>query len=1040
MAYSSSTSSVHKKSYLYDVFLSFSGEDTRRTFVDHLYYALHQQGIRTFKDDQRLEKGKRINDELLQSIEDSRLYIIVFSKNYASSSWCLNELLKIMECQKKKEQIAYPVFYDVEPMEIRKQSGSVGEALSKHKNGSEVQIWREALTKAANLSGWDLRNIADGHEAQVIRLIVEEVSHDLCSFTYVNTDEKLVGIKQRMQDLELFLNTGLDDVRMIGIKGMGGAGKTTLARAIFDKLSIQFEARTFVENVREVSKASLSGLNSMQKQILIDVLKDQWITVSSVHDGINMMKMRLSGKKVLVVLDDVDQLSQLEALAGDSSWFKPGSRIIITTRDEQVLLSHRVSLIHHVDLLSDEEAMHLFCRYAFGKDVPVREYEKESLEVVRYAAGLPLTVKVLGSSLCGKDKPEWIDTLARLKTIPLEETIRKLGLSYESLEDEHKKIFLDVACLLKNWKMEDAIRMLDGCGFHARNGLRVLQRKSLITIEEVSATPFDFYLSDESQRSEQICIHDHIEEMGKNIVRSLHPDDPSRHSRLWVQEEIEHVFACHIGAEETRCIRIELTPDIDLAGLIHMKKLRCLIVNYDSVASNYFEFVRNGHSVGDGHKVCEYLPNALRYLYWRCYPNRCLPKISGTNNLVTVEIYNSRIEQLWEGGMDMKKLKYLVLHNTHHLKTCDLGVFPNLERLYLKGCKKLVELRIPTAGCLKRLVYLTIYSCKRIRSLSFVKHLESLEFLRLSRLNPKEFPDIIPTDANSSLQHLYIRKSDIVELPSSIKKLCKLVYLNLEHCKNLKSLPISFCSLQHLKVLRLVFCGIEELPEDFGQLEYLEELYLAFCTSLKHLPDSICKLKHLKTLALHVCSALERLPEDLDKLESLEVLNFLRTYRIRDIPGSICKLKHLKTLALRFCSALEKLPDDLDKLESLELLDLTQCHRIRDIPRSICKLKHLKILALHHCSALQKLPKGIGKLESLEVLDLSWCESIEDIPSSICKLKRLKKLDLMFCMKLRKLPGEVGDLENLRELNIECTSISQLPRSISLLKGLKLKL
>ncbi|KAI3743882.1 hypothetical protein L1987_56949 [Smallanthus sonchifolius] len=115
----SSTSNDHNKNYQYDMFLSFSGEDTRKTFVDHLYAARDQQGICTFKDDERLEKGKPINDELLQSIEDSRNYIIVFSKSYASSSWCLNELLKIMECHERDRHTGFPVFYDMDPSEVR---------------------------------------------------------------------------------------------------------------------------------------------------------------------------------------------------------------------------------------------------------------------------------------------------------------------------------------------------------------------------------------------------------------------------------------------------------------------------------------------------------------------------------------------------------------------------------------------------------------------------------------------------------------------------------------------------------------------------------------------------------------------------------------------------------------------------------------------------------------------------------------------------------------------------------------------------------
>ncbi|MFS7950761.1 putative TIR domain-containing protein [Helianthus anomalus] len=157
----SSSTSFIKESYQYDVFLSFSGEDTRKNFVDHLYDALQQQGIHTFKDDERLRKGKSINDQLLKSIEESKLFIIVFSKKYASSSWCLNELVKIMECQKSNEQIAYPVFYDVDPSEVRKQRGPVGEALAKY-TIKETRIWRQALTEASNLSGWDLKNTANG--------------------------------------------------------------------------------------------------------------------------------------------------------------------------------------------------------------------------------------------------------------------------------------------------------------------------------------------------------------------------------------------------------------------------------------------------------------------------------------------------------------------------------------------------------------------------------------------------------------------------------------------------------------------------------------------------------------------------------------------------------------------------------------------------------------------------------------------------------------------------------------------------------------
>ncbi|KAF5808286.1 putative P-loop containing nucleoside triphosphate hydrolase, leucine-rich repeat domain superfamily [Helianthus annuus] len=815
-------------------------------------------------------------------------------------------------------------------------------------------------------------------------------------------------MEPRLKDLEKYLDIASNDVRMIGIKGMGGAGKTTLARAVFDRLSAHFEAKSFVENVREVSKASLSGWLSLQQQILSDLLNGQGNNVRGVHEGTNMLKTKLRGRKVMVILDDVDHQEQLEALAGDLNWFNPGSRIIITTRDEQVLIAHRVKWIHDVTLLSDEEAIGLFCKHAFGKDLPIQEYETESLQVIRYAAGLPLTIKVLGSFLCGKDKHEWIDALARLKRIPLKETLEKLELSYESLEDDYKEIFLDVACILKGWDKNKAIRMLESCGFQAITGLRVLGQRSLITFNY----KYGFlYLS----------MHNHIEEMGKNIVRRLHPDEPNKHSRLWIQEEIEDVLASDLGSEATRCISLEVTPDIVFEGLGNMKKLRCLIV--DISYDNLDVLVKID-------EVSQYFPNALRYLKWSRYPHWCLPKTFQANNLVELDMSESRIKQLWSGGKVLKKLKSIRLCYSK-LRTLDLGLTPNLVRLDLSYCNDLVELHVPV-GCLKMLTYLNLCECKRLKSVSFIKDLESLEFLNVSGLHLKEFEDIILCHSNSNLQQLDFSENDIENLPSSIGNLHKLVNLSFSWCEKLKSLPGSICSLQHLRVLNLGFSGIEELPEDIGQLECLEELDLTR-SNIKHLPDGICKLKHLKTLNLRGCKVC-KLPEDVGQIDSLSKLD-LTFSKIRDIPPSICKLKHLKELDLSECSELEKLPENLGDLENLNKLTVLYS-KIRDVPSSICKLKHLKELELFECSELEKLPENLGDIESLNKLRVT-CTKIRDVPSSICKLKHLKELELSKCFELEKLPENLGDLECLIRLRLKgLRKIRDVPSSICKLKHL----
>jgi deoxyribodipyrimidine photolyase len=163
MASSSSSSPSSFPLWEWDVFLSFRGEDTRLNFTDHLYDALKRNGIRTFRDEEKLERGKPISPELLKAIEESRFAVIILSRNYASSKWCLDELAKIVDCMKEKKLRVVPVFYDVDPSDVRNQRGSFAQVFSQHEehfkeNKKKVQRWRDALREVANVSGWHLQD------------------------------------------------------------------------------------------------------------------------------------------------------------------------------------------------------------------------------------------------------------------------------------------------------------------------------------------------------------------------------------------------------------------------------------------------------------------------------------------------------------------------------------------------------------------------------------------------------------------------------------------------------------------------------------------------------------------------------------------------------------------------------------------------------------------------------------------------------------------------------------------------------------------
>jgi hypothetical protein len=146
----------------YDVFLSFYGQDTRKGFTDHLYAGLTEKGLIVFRDDEKLDRGKYISEELLKAIEESFCAVVVISENYAFSKWCLNELAKIVECRENRRlKIVYPVFYHVDPSDVRKQKRRFAKAFARHGEDPEVdeekkKTWRAALRDVAYTSGWHI--------------------------------------------------------------------------------------------------------------------------------------------------------------------------------------------------------------------------------------------------------------------------------------------------------------------------------------------------------------------------------------------------------------------------------------------------------------------------------------------------------------------------------------------------------------------------------------------------------------------------------------------------------------------------------------------------------------------------------------------------------------------------------------------------------------------------------------------------------------------------------------------------------------------
>ncbi|CAL9017860.1 unnamed protein product [Prunus brigantina] len=611
-----------------DVFLSFRGEDTRNNFTDHLYHALTDKGIDTFRDEEKLKKGKDIAPELLKAIEESTFAVVIISKDYASSTWCLDELAHIVDCKKKKELQIFPVFYHVTESEVGNQTGKFGEAFAEHEkvfkgDMEKVDKWRKALGEIADIWGWVLDK--DSKEAEVTQQIAEKISTTLHHMP--SLDDNLIGMGPRIEKMESLLDLKEhDDVRTIGIWGMGGIGKTTLAELVYNKICNRFQASHFVENVRE--KSEKQGLVYLQKVLLEELLHSSGDDIHNFRMGMSSLKRRLRTKKVLLVLDDVDHQKQIQALVGND-WLGQGSRVIITTRNEQLLKPYGVHRIYEVEKLNDEKALQLFCKKAFNKGHEMADdYTKLSKAFVKYTNGLPLALEVLGGALCGKTVAEWESKFAKLKKDPDDKDIfPALRISYDGLEETEKQIFLDIACFFKGEDHNRVHKILDACNFHPTIGISVLQDKCLVKII----------------KGNRLWMHDLLQQMGWSVVLG---ESLGERSRLWVSENVSEykdsrswddvntILKNNLGTNSVHGIFLTLPAKeeikLDADPFSNMQGLKLL-----KICNANFS------------KIVEDFSGQLRLLEWHEYPLESLPQSFQPSALVELKLPSSRIKQLW---------------------------------------------------------------------------------------------------------------------------------------------------------------------------------------------------------------------------------------------------------------------------------------------------------------------------------------------------------------------------------------------------------
>nr|WIL59989.1 nodulation protein [Melilotus officinalis] len=738
----------------YDVFLSFRGEDTRASFTSHLNSSLQNSGIIVFKDDQSIQRGDYISISLLQAIENSSISVIVFSKNYADSKSCLQELMKIMECHRTIGQLVLPVFYDVDPSEVRRQTGEFGKSfqnlLNRISQEDEYMVlrWRDALHQAASIAGFVVLN--SRNESEVIKDIVENVAR-LLDKTDLFIADNPVGVESRVQDMIQILDTQQsNDVLLLGIWGMGGIGKTTIAKAIYNKIGRNFEGRSFLANIREVWE-QISGQVCLQEQLMYDIFKETTAKIQNIESGKSILKDRLCHKRVFLVLDDVNKLEQLNALCGSCKWFAPGSRIIITTRDKDILRGNRVDKVYVMKEMDEGESLELFSWHAFKQTSPREDFSEISRNVVKYSGGLPLALEVLGSYLFDRKVLEWICVLEKLKRIPNDQVHKKLKISYDGLNDDtEKEIFLDIACFFIGMDRNDVVHILNGCGLFAEIGISVLVERSLVTVDDKN----------------KLGMHDLLRDMGREIIREKSPKEPEERSRLWFHDDVLEILSEHTGTKAVEGLTLKLpvlsAQRFSTKAFANMKKLRLLQLSGAQLDGDF-----------------KYLSRNLRWLDWNGFPLTCIPSNFYQRNIVSIELEHSNVKHVWKQMQRMEQLKILNLSHSHYLtETPDFSYLPNLEKLVLKDCPRLSEVS-QSIGHLKKVLLINLKDCISLCNLP--RSIYTLKSLKTLNLSGCLMIDKLEEDLEQmeSLTTLIANNTGITKVPFSVVRSKSIGFISL---------------------------------------------------------------------------------------------------------------------------------------------------------------------------------------------------------------------------------------------------------------------
>ncbi|GLJ45673.1 hypothetical protein SUGI_0961330 [Cryptomeria japonica] len=806
---------------LFDVFINHRGPDVKQTLALKLHKSLTDLGLKAFLDSEETQLGEIFPCTIHDAICSSSVHIAIFSKSYADSEWCLDELDLMLQtkCSFAKHE-------------------EKGRYLSKLKQ------WKESLRTASFFSGYELNE--HNHDVEKLcKMVVSAVLKEVRKTHLLEVSKSPVGLNELVEDFErrCFLNAK-ESGNILGIYGMGGVGKTTLAKEVYNLKHSEYKTSCFLFDVREAS--ARRDMPSLQTKLLKDLVEENPPIFCSQEEGKNYLKNRFAKRRsfpgFLVVVDDIDHPDQLDALSV-MDMLNTESLAIVTTRDESVLVRAGITCRYKVKEMNPMHSKQLFCCHAFRRPVPTPGYEDLVENFVKRCGGLPLSLQVIGRLVFGRnDKRYWELTLDKVsKTLP-GDIKQILQISYETLDREQQQIFMDIACFFIGKETNMAIKIWEGSGWQAEHSLQMLKEKCLVE-EETSIYKF------------KLRMHDNLRDLGREMA-----DESNFPHRIWRLHDLR---------------AFELDTFKKVLAATRGRSFRCLNSFFDnSIGSQITYFLGNRDDRVETSAALLCLELDMK---WNSY--RRIPYWIPLQNLQYLKIKRGCLTRLWQSSLQATfELKNLFLTETASLGdiTTSLEMLPHLEHLALEGSlvyrmeKSEREWRMLSS--LKHLVLSGRHpECKGlvIQAGKLSKSLRKLTKLRILVLRDcivsgelalnssgSESTDLVSSQ-NSCMGNLETIEMSNVKQTSKVSisgKYCpRLESLHIESMQSLNELNITEITTSHFLALK----DCKKVKRVSGEFD-LTKLLIADCPELVNLPN-LAKSQFLKWISVAKCQKLDNL-------------------------------------------------------------------------------------------------------------------------------------------------------------------------------------